>query len=84
MSVQTIGVYEAKMHLSQFLRQVQAGQTFDISVRGTTVARLGPITESDERRVKAVGKMREFTRQQNKACVGEGVDLAELIGEGRA
>ena len=84
MSVQTIGVYEAKMHLSQFLRQVQAGQTFDISVRGTTVARLGPITESDERRVKAVGKMREFTRQQNKAGGGEGVDLAELIGEGRA
>lgn len=80
MSVQTIGVYEAKMHLSQFLRQVQAGQTFDISVRGVTVARLVPIAESDERRVKAVGKMREFTPQQNKASVGEGVDLAELIG----
>lgn len=84
MSVQTIGAYEAKTHLPQFLRQVQAGQAFDISVRGVTVARLVPIVESDERRVKAVGKMREFTRQQNKACVGEGVDLAELIGEGRA
>lgn len=84
MSVQTIGAYEAKTHLPQFLRQVQAGQTFDISVRGVTVARLVPIAESDERRVKAVGKMREFTRQQNKACVGEGVDLTDLISEGRA
>lgn len=84
MSVQTIGAYEAKTHLPQFLRQVQAGQTFDISVRGVTVARLVPIGKSDERRVKAVSKMREFTRQQNKACLGEGVDLAELIGEGRA
>ena len=84
MSVQTIGVYEAKMHFSQFLRQVQAGQEFDISVRGVTVARLVPIAESDERRVKAVGKMREFTRQQSTACVGEGFNLTELIGEGRA
>lgn len=83
MSVQTIGVYEAKMHLSQFLRQVQAGQTFDISVRGTTVARLGPITESDERRVKAVSKMREFIFYQKKAC-SDGRTLAKLIGEGRA
>lgn len=65
MSVQTIGVYEAKMHLSQFLRQVQAGQTFDISVRGVTVARVVPIAESDERRVKAVSKMREFIFTKN-------------------
>lgn len=84
MSVQTIGVYEAKTHLPQFLRQVQAGQTFDISVRGVTVARLVPIAESDERRVKAVSKMREFTRRQSEVCIGDGVDLAELIAEGRA
>ena len=84
MSVQTIGAYEAKTHLPQFLRQVQAGQTFDISVRGVTVARLVPIAESDERRVKAVSKMREFTRRQSEACIGDGVDLAELIAEGRA
>lgn len=84
MPVQTIGAYEAKTHLPQFLRQVQAGQTFDISVRGVPVARLVPITDSDARRAKAVSKMREFTLQQSEACAGEGVDLAELIGEGRA
>lgn len=84
MSAQTIGAYEAKTHLPQFLRQVQAGQTFDISVRGVPVARLVPITESDERRVRAVAKMREFTRKQSAASAGEGVDLASLIDEGRA
>jgi prevent-host-death family protein len=84
MSSQTIGAYEAKTHLPQFLRQVQAGQAFDISVRGVPVARLVPIAESDERRVNAVIKMREFTRQQSDVCAGEGLDLAELIGEGRA
>jgi antitoxin (DNA-binding transcriptional repressor) of toxin-antitoxin stability system len=84
MSVQTIGVYEAKTHLPQFLRQVPVGQTFDISVRGVTVARLVPIAESDERRVNAVSMMREFTRQQSEACIGDGVNLAELIAEGRA
>lgn len=84
MPSQTIGAYEAKTHLPQFLRQVQAGQTFDISLRGVTVARLVPVAESDERRVQAVRKMREFARQQSEACAGDGVDLAELIGEGRA
>lgn len=84
MSVQTIGAYEAKTHLPQFLRQVQAGQSFDISVRGVTVARLVPILGSDERRTKAVSKMREFTRRQSEACIGDGVDLADLIAEGRA
>ena len=84
MPVRTIGAYEAKTHLPQFLRQVQAGQTFDISVHGILVARLAPIAQANEGRANAVLKMREFTRQQSKSCLGEGVDLAELISDGRA
>lgn len=84
MTIQTIGAYEAKTHLPQFLRQVQAGQSFDISVRGVTVARLTPVEAPDKQRAEAVAKMRAFTDQQCASGVGTGVDLAALISEGRA
>ncbi len=84
MTSQTIGAYEAKTHLPQFLRQVQAGQTFDISVRGVTVARLVPVQATEKQRSQAVAQMREFTRQQHASGAGTDLDLASLIGEGRA
>ncbi len=84
MPSQTIEAYKAKTDFLQLLRQVQAGQTFDILLCGITVARLVPVVESDGRRVQAVSKMREFARQQSEACVGNDVNLAELIDEGRA
>lgn len=84
MTIQTIGAYEAKTHLPQFLRQVQAGQTFDISVRGVTVARLTPVDAPDQQRAEAVAKMHAFTRRQQDNGAGTGVDLAALIREGRA
>ena len=64
MTIQTIGAYQAKTHLPQFLRQVQAGQSFDISVRGVTVARLVPVDASEQQRAHAVAKMPAFSRQQ--------------------
>ncbi len=84
MTIQTIGAYEAKTHLPQFLRQVQAGQSFDISVRGVTVARLTPVEAPDQQRAKAVAKMRAFSEQQNTSGAGAGLDLTALIREGRA
>jgi antitoxin (DNA-binding transcriptional repressor) of toxin-antitoxin stability system len=84
MTIQTIGAYEAKTHLPQFLRQVQAGQTFDISVRGVTVARLTPVDAPGQQRAEAVAKMRAFTRQQQDCGAGTDLDLAALIREGRA
>ncbi len=42
MSTQTVGSYEAKTRLPQLLREVQAGQVYEISIRGQTVARLAP------------------------------------------
>lgn len=84
MTTQTIGAYEAKTHLPQFLRQVQAGQSFDISVRGVTVARLSPVEAPDQQRAQAVAKMRAFSEQQNASGAGAELDLTALIREGRA
>ena len=40
MSTAVIGAYESKTQLPRVLRDVQAGQSFDIAVRGVKVARL--------------------------------------------
>ena len=84
MQIQSVGSYEAKTHLPELLRQVQSGQIFEISVRGHAVARLIPATSPQEQRELAVAKMRAFMQAQRVSCAGAGLDLRELIDEGRA
>jgi len=84
MLIQSVGSYEAKTRLPELLRQVQAGQVFEISVRGHTVARLSPATSPQQQRESAVAKMREFMQAQCAKKVGAGLNLRELIDEGRA
>jgi len=81
---ETIGAYEAKTHLPQVLRKVQAGQVFDISVRGVAVARLVPVQSPLQQRLQATDKMRDFLRAQVQIGAGDGVNLAAMIDEGRA
>lgn len=80
----SIGSYEAKTHLPQLLRQVQAGQTFEISVRGQAVARLVPAVAPAQRRESAASKMREFMQAQRETSAGAGMDLREILEDGRA
>jgi prevent-host-death family protein len=84
MTIPTIGAYEAKTHLPQLLRQVQAGQSFGISVRGVTVARLVSVDAPDPQRAEAVAQMRANTCQQQDRGACTGVDLAARIRAGRA
>ena len=84
MSTQTVGSYEAKTRLPQLLREVQAGQVYEISVRGQTVARLTPATSASDERALAVAKMREFMLAQRSSDVGAGRNVRALIDEGRA
>ncbi|PIT80762.1 type II toxin-antitoxin system Phd/YefM family antitoxin [Limnohabitans sp. JirII-31] len=83
MPIQSVGSYEAKTHLPRLLREVQAGKVFEISVRGQVVARLAPAT-FDGQSQAAVAKMREFMQAQQASGAGAGLDLRELIDEGRA
>ena len=82
-----IGSNEAKTHLPQLVRQVQAGAVFEISVRGHAVARLVPVPPAqapEEKRQSAVSRMRAFMQAQSAAGVGTGVDLREMLEDGRA
>ena len=46
----SVGVHEAKTHLSRLLEQVAAGEEIVITRRGREVARLVPFTRPDARR----------------------------------
>ena len=83
-SPKTIDSSEAKTHLPHLLREVQAGQTFEISVRGQAVARLVPAVAPAQRRESAGSKMREFMLAQREASAGAGMDLREMLEDGRA
>lgn len=84
MSSPVLGSYEAKTHLPQVLRKVQAGQSFDIAIRGVTVARLVPAAAPEQQRTLAVAKMKAFVQAQNQNGAGKDVDLSDWINEGRA
>lgn len=84
MSTQTVGSYEAKTRLPQLLREVQAGQVYEISIRGQTVARLTPASTVSDQRAVAVAKMRDFMQAQRASASGAGLDVRALIDEGRA
>lgn len=49
MSTSSVGVHEAKTHLSDLLRRVEAGETVTITRRGEPVAELRPPAEGVRR-----------------------------------
>ena len=49
MDTKTVGVHEAKTHLSDLLRRVEAGETVTITRRGEPVAELRPPAETIRR-----------------------------------
>ena len=76
----TVGSFEAKMHLSRLLDQVQKGKHFIITKRGTAVARLIPFVEKTaDISVKEI--MVRF-RKVRESIEGT-VNVKELIEDGR-
>jgi prevent-host-death family protein len=75
----TIGLFEAKQHLSALVERARKGETIGITRRGVVVARL--ITaESAESREDLIGTIRENRRGVRLGALS----LRDLINEGRA
>ena len=75
-----IGAYDAKTHLPEILRKVQAGGSFVITQRGRPIADLSPIHSADAQKTSAAaGRMRVFMDERPAAAV----DIKALIEEGR-
>jgi antitoxin (DNA-binding transcriptional repressor) of toxin-antitoxin stability system len=80
-----IGSYEAKTTLPAMLRGVQEGNRYTITLRGVPVAELGP-AKSDKHADadSAVDQMMRFMHSQVSVGAGAGLNLKDLINEGRA
>ena len=76
-----VGAYEAKTHLSDFLRKVKAGAVIRITQRGEHVADLVPPETRDKRdAARAATRMETFMRSHQPVA---DVDIRALIDEGR-
>ena len=75
-----VGAYEAKTHLSDFLRQVKAGAVFRITQRGEHVADLIPPSAEKRIAARAAEQMQDFMRRHQAVS---NADIKALIGEGR-
>jgi prevent-host-death family protein len=75
-----IGAYEAKTHLADFLRKVQAGAAFRITQRGKPVADLVPAAAERRFSAEAAARLRRFMHER---AAGQAVDVRALLEEGR-
>ncbi len=60
MSHETIGVFDAKTHLSSLLEQVRQGKSFVITRHGKPVAELRPVEEAGPRPLRGCAHSRHF------------------------
>jgi prevent-host-death family protein len=79
-AVTSVGLFDAKTHLSELIERVERGESITITRRGLPVARLVPAAAAKESPAAAVERIRKL-RVGNK--LGK-VTLRELIDEGRA
>lgn len=86
----TVGVRELKAHLSEYLREIKAGNTIIITEHGRPVGRLIPSVQPLAERVEAMRRAGLLTWNGKKLPAGQPVagmrqqqSLADLISEGR-
>ncbi len=75
-----IGAFEAKTHLSQLLRRVQAGERFIFTKHNRPVAELIPFQTHDSDKVRAAIARRKAFQKTHSL---EGLSVRQMIEEGR-
>jgi len=78
--VNTIGLFDAKTHLSALLERVAQGEEITITKHGVPVALLFPAAN---RRKKDPKKVAERIRALRRGARLEGITIRQLLGEGR-
>jgi prevent-host-death family protein len=78
--MERIGIYDAKMRLSELVEQVESGSEVVLTRRGKAVARIVPMpAPARDRRAAAARRIRAL---RDKWAIGR-VDIRKLIDEGR-
>ena len=80
--MKTIGAFEAKTRFSELLRDVEAGESFEIRRRGKAVARLEGIPANPGRE-QAVREMLVRVRPLRRAVNASPAEIVSWIKEGR-
>ncbi len=80
-SMNAVGGFDAKTHLSDLLDRVEAGEEIVITRRGKPVARLSPVPV--ERKLTPAEIVAQFAELRKGVTLGEGVSLVDVICEGR-
>ncbi|HEY6292555.1 MAG TPA: type II toxin-antitoxin system prevent-host-death family antitoxin [Terriglobia bacterium] len=78
--MESVGLFEAKTHLSALVERVARGEEIAITKHGHPVARLVPMGPRGKKDPKQVA---EAIRALRKGIKLEGVTVAELIKQGR-
>ncbi|MDR3634469.1 MAG: type II toxin-antitoxin system prevent-host-death family antitoxin [Isosphaeraceae bacterium] len=80
--METVGSFEAKIHLPQLVERVAKGEEFTITKHGKPVARLVPAGAIKPRLDvrKVIAELKAFSKGNT---LGKGVTIRELIDEGR-
>ncbi len=78
--MEAIGVYEAKIHLTQLLERVVKGEKITITEDGVPVATLQPAGSSKRMSVReAIDQLKGFRHSHHL----EGLSIRDMIEEGR-
>ncbi len=77
-----IGSYEAKTKLPELLRSIKTGNRYTITLRGEAVADLVPTQQN--KHSDAVADVDDMLSYMQAHKSGAGIDLKEMINEGRA
>jgi len=78
--MESVGLFEAKTHLSSLLERVAKGETIQITRRGVPVARLTPVAVSPQKAREEAGRR---IRELRKGTSLGGLKIRDLIREGR-
>ena len=77
--MRTVGVNEAKTHLSRLIAEVTRGQEVEITKNGRPVALLVPVPQKPD-----VHEVIRQLRELRRGITLRGLSLCEMIEEGRA
>ena len=80
--MKSIGAYEAKVHWSRLLDDVEQGESVEITRRGRPIARLISIPEHDPSDAERAAREWIAYREKRGTSLGDAT-VRELIEEGR-
>lgn len=79
--MKTVGMYEAKTHFGELMREIERGETIIVTRHGTPIAQIAPIGKSVAKAAAAMEALHRF-REEHRPTLG-GITIRELIEEGR-